>query len=807
MAKADDHYAKVAEALIEKLEEGTAPWQQPWDTGGYGSLPMNPTTGNRYRGGNAVQLMMHGYGDPRWMTYRQAQQADAQVRKGERGTPIIYWKTEEEPAVRGEDGKPVQGKDGNPLKEKVHLERPRSFISYVFNAEQIEGLPPLVADKERTWADVQRAEKILEASGAKVVHRAQGNAFYKPNEDAIYLPEKQQFSSEEGYYSTALHELAHWTGHESRLHREFGPFGSVTYAKEELRAEIGSMMLTGELGVGQSIDDHAAYVQSWIKILRDDPRELFRAAADAEKIKDYVMGFEHTQEIRQSHESVIESTPFMDALEPPVERVAMREPLAEVSPAHAVETANNDRLYLNVSFKEKEEAKALGAKWDRQEKSWYIPADADTTPFANWLKKEEETMHAPEPEAIQQRRDSERLYLAVPYVERKEAKAAGAKWDSIAQSWYAGPEADMERLKKWLPENVRTEQLPAMTPREEFAEALRGIGCVVEGTHPIMDGAAHRIKTEGDRQEAYSEFYVAHLDGRPAGYMKNNRTGEELRWKTQGAFVSQQEKAAFHAECARKRQERAKEQVLEQEKTAQRVAGQLSRMKQAVPTPYLDKKGLAPRRGVFLAEDGKTTCIPAVDADGKLWSMQYIQEDGTKRFAKNGRKEGCFHPVGGMDALRTAPAIVIAEGYATAGSISDAIGHATVAAFDSGNLMAVATALKDKYPDKAVLVAGDDDRHLLNHPQVRANPGREKAEKAAQAVGGKAVFPTFAPGEREKDMAGFTDFNDLARKSKLGMAAVARQLKPAIEKAIKEKAVELEKNKQLVHSRSEGISR
>lgn len=198
---------------------------------------MNPTTGNRYRGGNAVQLMMQGYGDPRWMTYRQAQQADAQVRKGERGTPVIYWKTEEERSVRGEDGKPVQGKDGNPLKEKVHLERPRSFISYVFNAEQIEGLPPLVADKERTWADVQRAEKILEASGAKVVHRAQGNAFYKPGEDAIYLPEKQQFPSEEGYYSTALHELAHWTGHESRLHREFGPFGSVTYAKEELRAE------------------------------------------------------------------------------------------------------------------------------------------------------------------------------------------------------------------------------------------------------------------------------------------------------------------------------------------------------------------------------------------------------------------------------------------------------------------------------------------------------------------------------------------------------------------------------------------
>lgn len=187
--------------------------------------------------------------------------------------------------------------------------------------------------------------------------------------------------------------------------------------------------------------------------------------------------------------------------------------------------------------------------------------------------------------------------------------------------------------------------------------------------------------------------------------------------------------------------------------------------------------------------------------------MQYIQEDGIKRFAKNSRKEGCFHPVSGMDALRTAPVIVMAEGYATAGSISDAIGHAAAAAFGSGNLVAVATALKDKYPDKAVIIAGDDDLHLLNHPKVRANPGREKAEKVAQAVGDKAVFPVFAPEEREKDMTGFTELNDLGQKSTSGMAAMARQLKPAIEKAISERFAELERNKQLARSHSEGMSR
>lgn len=278
MAKADDHYTRVAEKLIEKLKEGAVPWQKPFDAGGYGTPPMNPTTGKRYRGGNMIHLMLQDHRDPRWMTYRQAQEAGAQVKEGEKGTPIIYWKFEEERGVRGESGNLM----------KVQLERPRSFISYVFNGEQIEGLPPFLAEKPRE-CDVVRAEKLLEASGATIINRSQASAFYKKDQDTIYLPKKEQFPSEAMYYSTALYELGHWTGHESRLNREFGPFGSMTYAKEELRAKISGMMLSVELGIGQSAGNHAAYVQGWIKALEDDPRELFRAAADAEKILNYVM--------------------------------------------------------------------------------------------------------------------------------------------------------------------------------------------------------------------------------------------------------------------------------------------------------------------------------------------------------------------------------------------------------------------------------------------------------------------------------------------------------------------------------------
>lgn len=216
--------------------------------------------------------------------------------------------------------------------------------------------------------------------------------------------------------------------------------------------------------------------------------------------------------------------------------------------------------------------------------------------------------------------------------------------------------------------------------------------------------------------------------------------------------------------------------------------------------------------------------------------MQYIQEDGTKRFAKDSRKEGCFHPVGGMDAVAAAPALIVAEGYATAAQVAEAAGQATIAAFDSGNLEAVAKALHEKFPDKPVIIAGDDDRHLELTQGV--NPGRSKAEAAAKAVGGKALFPIFAPGENtypadlppitpqvfreheraqqrldaaeagkvqltEKEaadlkrallsteqlgglagMKAHTDFNDLATRSSLGREAVNRQVSAAVAQAV-----------------------
>lgn len=786
-----DFYEEVAEKFIEKLKEGTAPWQREWDAGA-GVLPFNPTTGNRYRGINVLILMAQERDDSRWMTYRQAQKIGAQVRNGETGTPIIYWKTHEEQPLKDEQGKARLGEDGKPLKVLVELERPRAFLSRVFNAEQIDGLPQIIKT-DRQWNPIERAEALLERSGAVIRHRAQPRAFYSVQDDAITLPEKGQFYDANGYYATALHELGHWTGHGDRLNRDMEhPRGSEGYAREELRAEIASMMLGQEIGLGHGIENHAAYVGSWIRALKEDPHEIFSAASDAEKIMNYVLEFELKHEIKQENSIKLEE-------EAPSARVEI-EVVPSPSEAVSQDVSVKPRDYLDVPYREKNAAKALGAKWDRQERSWYIPNGMDQTPFKKWLKRKEGNEND-QARLVQLR--PKREYLAVPYSERKEAKALGAKWDTIERSWYVGENADRQKLEKWLPERRKAEQAPAVHPREEFSEVLRTLGCIVEGEHPIMDGSKHRIATTEDKMGEQAGFYVAFLDGRPAGYAKNNRSGEEIRWTSSGSVLTVAEREALKSSYRKKQEEKSVAISSLYEVSAKRIQTQLTGLQPATQaTPYMTAKGIRFHKGAYYGADGKTTCLPAQDVDGKVWTMQYIRDDGTKRFAKDCRKSGCFHPVGGMEALKQSPVFVIAEGYATAASLTEALGFATVAAFDSGNLQSVATALHERYPEKPVVIAGDDDRHLVE--KIGKNPGREKAEKAAKEVGGEVVFPMFAPGERETAPSKFTDFNDLAQKSCLGQEGVARQVQSIVQRAIakKEQERELARTQRQSHGRS-----
>lgn len=1447
----------VAEKLIEQLKAGTAPWQKPWVPGEANAfLPMNPTTGKRYKGINAMYLMAQGHSDSRWMTYKQAAAAGAQVRKGEKGTPVQYWKFSDEQDKRDDNGQPVLDGEGKPIKETVMLERPRVFFATVFNAEQIDGLPPRQRSVE-AWDAIARAETILDSSGANIQHDGNNRAFYRPTTDTIHLPDKGQFPSAAGYYATALHELGHWSGHASRLDRDLShPFGSAGYAKEELRAEIASLILGDELGIGHDPQQHAAYVGSWIAALENDPLEIFRASADAEKIHDYVLGLsqQHVQQnssqqeadmplphldtateqaqltpaqardlvtaasvhqrtvgsydwpggksvrlrtgkalealglvenrrsdvnaydhwiptprglevagrmayqgelarllalstltpgrytpsdalksanhaavfvgevpailcgpsddpvsvahadalaasthvrglfasagragaihsgvVAGSHitwqgtESAIVSKPsgqveqggdegplvavvlddpndalttslcvttetarIFDADAPqlddgrnlpalargdatadqdsasvivaaiqqaqqntrtwadaslgraasieadramalvregaydealtylqaaaPLERrhttdaspffdqaaavldaqwrawrlanglgpsitpakkrgfeaiphdlsqlaspapnrsaeateawtlghieqgtlsralddasleqidrvmdvmermqplntendfwgrhalpqdvdaiearvwaltdylIEQRRPDAVAAAAfldlktgnthsrerdreafaqaadnaigftlpfdwtghiqvqgnvheyidgvphvtaadslavqpqfwsvyaqrqdgthqwlvdlgtQALAEALSERLllidansqvndhdkavklarireehvrrdpnstsediaaakavrkdaemaailqdegmqrriaeheqqlaaggqagrqaqpagnptteitWLDVPFTEKETAKQTVGKladgkyaieWDKQARRWFARPGADLDKLTQWLpghERQEATQAASTVHLA-----TEKTWLVVPYEQRETAKAIAGRlpngrkaidWDKAERCWYANPGANLDALAPWLQTNAVPHQHPAMSPREEFAEALKSMDCIVTGDHPIMDGQRHTIRAVGDKPGEAAGRYKAHLDDRPAGYIKNWRTGEAMKWKAKGYIFDPQEKAAKHAEAATKLAAREAEQDRLHEATAQRIARQVTGLVPIdAPTAYLRAKGIQPHAGALTDKEGQQTYIPAVDAIGKQWTMQYIREDGTKRFAKNSRKEGCFHAVGGIEAVAAAPTLVIAEGYATAATLAETLGHGTVTAFDSGNVPAVAKALHERFPDKPVIIAGDDDRPLeLTHG---TNPGRAKAQEAAQAVGGKAIFPVFAPGEAvypaglepvtpqtyraherattaledaQKESAGVllteqqiaelkraqlsdkqldaltqmkrhTDFNDLANNSVLGRDGVARQVKAAV---------------------------
>lgn len=280
-------HEQLAEKIITQLQAGTAPWQRPWDAPSI-SMPYNESTGKPYRGGNVLNLMLAGYTDPRWLTFNQANERGYRVNKGEKGSLIQTFRFHEEKQVRDEQGKLVKDDKDNAVIEQTKLNKPiiRTFV--VFNAEQMTGLPPLERT-EHQWNEGEQLDKLLAASGAQIEHQSGNRAFYSPALDKIVLPLKEQFPDPELYYSTALHELGHWTGHESRLNRPFiNAFGSEGYAREELRAEISSLLVGQRLGISHDPGQHMAYVDSWVKILKDDPAEIVRACQDAEKIHNYL---------------------------------------------------------------------------------------------------------------------------------------------------------------------------------------------------------------------------------------------------------------------------------------------------------------------------------------------------------------------------------------------------------------------------------------------------------------------------------------------------------------------------------------
>ena len=303
--QAGEYHQQFTERIIRALKEGTAPWQKAWQPGER-ILPRNFSSGRDYRGGNAVYLAMtaldRGYADPRWGGWRQIREAGGCVRKGERGTPIMYVDWQQRRTAGDEHGNPVLDSDELLKLEWVLRDRPLVKLHYVFNVEQTEGLKLRslqVTAPEREG--LERAEALVRNSGIRVDHAADDLAYYNFFEDRVVLPDRSQFPLQSAYTHTALHELGHATGHPSRMNRPTfvnrGGFGSETYAREELRAEIAAMMTGERLGVGHEPRHGPAYVSSWIKVLENDPKEMRAAAVDAQRVSDWLIARERARTV------------------------------------------------------------------------------------------------------------------------------------------------------------------------------------------------------------------------------------------------------------------------------------------------------------------------------------------------------------------------------------------------------------------------------------------------------------------------------------------------------------------------------
>lgn len=281
---------EVTDRILAQLKTGVCPWKQPWTAQASTAMPRNAVTGRAYSGVNVLLLWMtahdKGYSSSRWMTFKQALDAGGNVRKGEKGTRIVFVSTYDRKNDAGEA-------------ERVPFLK--SFT--VFNVAQCENTAGLAEPTREPINSDTRDESIdrfVASTGARIAH-GEGRAYYNQKSDAIVLPDFETFTSAGTYYATAFHELGHWTGAESRLARTFGKrFGDAAYAAEELTAELASAFLCAEMSVENTAGADAAYIAHWVKFLTDHDTAIMAAASHASK----AVAFLHGQAATEESESV-----------------------------------------------------------------------------------------------------------------------------------------------------------------------------------------------------------------------------------------------------------------------------------------------------------------------------------------------------------------------------------------------------------------------------------------------------------------------------------------------------------------------
>ena len=492
-----EYLQAVTDRLIKQIEDNNAPWQRPFEPGDYSftDIPVN-VKGKPYSGMNMLHLMSvaqeRGFTDNRWLTFNGAKELGGKVLKGEKASDIYYWKFTDTITANKKDkeGNEIIGENGKPVKIKIEvkLDKPRVFFAKVFNADQLEGLPPReqTVKKLEEWERHEIAERILKNSGVPIIHKVGEQAYYSPSQDHIVLPERTQFKSSDLYYATALHELGHATGHESRLSRDLsGGFGSEDYAKEELRAEISSMMVGQELQIGHDPSQHVAYLQSWAKVVKNDPKEIFKAVKDADAIYKYVLSLdpERAKEIVEDLEAgnITQDPEIISSMEERHNQTKLenehystafetyknlKDFIAEAELPYNVIASRADHGYtLNYYDGERKtdittevyslDGKALTSFAEPRIEDTYYTNDStwqrqSLTKALSLDVQQQKNLVNEAIKEVQEDIENLKIYINVPFKEKNEAKGLGAKWDKENKSWFITKDQDLSKFSKWL---------------------------------------------------------------------------------------------------------------------------------------------------------------------------------------------------------------------------------------------------------------------------------------------------------------------------------------------------------------------
>ncbi len=668
--------------VINAVKHNNAPWQKSWDTGEI-TAPYNAKSNRIYSGRNIIRLALtaqqKGYVDPRWATFKQIEELGGKVNKGEKGTGILFFKEEE--SVK---------RDGTPYTKKVI----RQF--HVFNLSQTD-LPQYQQankiDREVT-PNLQPFADILERHDPKM---QQGEPAYRPSNDTIYMPPKEAFKDDAYYYATALHEMSHWTGHESRLDRNIkNKFGSPEYAQEELVAELSSYMISLETGLPFNPTNSQAYLQHWGEKTGSELEEsMMTAFKDASAVQMYLSG--------ESREQVI-AKKVSNVQQPKSENKEIQNFFKEV-------------MYSEISNDEAKQA--LGIK--------------------------------------------EKVFLAVPYEERQNAKEAGAKWDKAHKAWYVYDMNDNPALKQYIPDFSATQGGATL---EDFRIVAEQIGLDMSKADLESRGKQKRVplqgKGSGNKSGEYKIF--DNSDGTTGAYALNFVSGKKINWSNRTQNKLPQEIYG----AGRAKSQQTSEIAVQIGAYIKEQRSQLAHKSylglEAVKgnEPYLVKKGIRNTHGLRRLDDNSVV-VPLIDGH-RITSLQVIKPDGEKRIMKQASKQGSYFPLGNR---KNPSHVFIAEGVATAESVHQMVTPTygdnvlVVAAIDSNNLPVVADITKKLYPNTEHFITADNDIH--NEIKGLKNAGIEAANKVTQKYGDVQVL---VPPVKDKGV----DWNDYIAENGLKVA-------------------------------------